>query len=440
MNIEYPPQPPVLPVAHAADDPSNNGVFKLDDFVKPYQEEHTAQMLAREAGHASKNTPPPSKKIKTSENIAPLKPVAVGARSSKHTILLHEKYQALGILQPVFTYGGSSENGWTVQVSFPGVLVDRLQGLREEKSFNSKQEAKESISQKALQVLEELEREGKISKAGKARKKDGSVTQQQEVKEKEPGVNYIGQLLEYQRSISSAQPTYTDYGVGSRFACLLTIEGHTEPFGSLESLHSSKKGARQDAARHAIEYFQAQGLWPESFTSVGGIKKKKSPTSSTTPSTLASPNERNDNAIQPAPGNTSFAQQVAHLAATLSLPTPEWRYIPHPSDKDFHTVSCFFRNAGVHSGPIGEVRNIYGKKKAKEECARLTLAYLKDLRARRLDAGRLLMQGVSDGVSVVGGAVGRERDEEGACAKRQFVKEMGGQSEGEEFEDAVEGV
>jgi hypothetical protein len=208
MEVDTSPPPTMFESAHDENKKPGDfdGIFDIDVFLK-------AQALAREA----KNVPPPSKKVKQNNasnainpnNASPLIPVAVGARSSKHTILLHEKYQAMGIPQPLFAYEGGSETGWTVSVSFPGLKdveledVDELQGLRmqdngedTEKRFNSKQEAKEAMSQKALEVLEALETEGKINKAEKSRKKSvGGVPQHKVKEEKEPGENYIGQLL-----------------------------------------------------------------------------------------------------------------------------------------------------------------------------------------------------------------------------------------------------
>jgi hypothetical protein len=48
------------------------------------------------------------------------------------------------------------------------------------------------------------------------------------------------------------------------------------------------------------------------------------------------------------------------------------------------------------------VRNVFGKKKAKEECAKLTLEYLEEVRERRVDYGRRMMQGVGNAGGVVG--------------------------------------
>ena len=201
MEIDTPMPLPVFNSPHAEENVRASavpldGVFSMEDFMKQHEDEHQAQLLAREA----KQTAPPAKKIKTDENAAPLTPIAVGARSSKYTILLHEKYQALGIPQPLFTYEGGSSSGWTVSISFPGLEnAEELQGLAGEKKFNSKQEAKEALSQKALAVLEKLEKDGRVKKAEKGKRKSiggsGQAVQQQQKAEKEPGENYIGQLL-----------------------------------------------------------------------------------------------------------------------------------------------------------------------------------------------------------------------------------------------------
>lgn len=53
-----------------------------------------------------------------------------------------------------------------------------------------------------------------------------------------------------------------------------------------------------------------------------------------------------------------------------------------------------------------------GRKKAKEECARLVLAYLEEVRERRLEYGREMMRGVGGGAIVGEVAVGRSVDGE----------------------------
>lgn len=84
---------------------------------------------------------------------------------------------------------------------------------------------------------------------------------------------------------------------------------------------------------------------------------------------------------------------------------------------------------------------MFGKKKAKEECARLTLEYLKEVHAHRLAYGQTMMDSISGGEAVVEGALGKASEEENEAmeARRQFVTEMGNESDEETgFEDALE--
>jgi hypothetical protein len=250
----------------------------------------------------------------------------------------------------------------------------------------------------------------------------------------------LTQHTEFQCATGAPQPTYHHYtsnGTPMRFACLVEIDGHPSPFGSLESLHSSKKAARQEAARYTVESFKSQGLWPDDFSSVGGIKKKPN----LQPSPLTELTARKPSTTSAQSASESFAQQVARLAIMLSLGTPEWRYTPSTMDKDFHTVQCFFNGGGMHKGPIGEVRNVFGKKKAKEECARLTLEYLGQVREHRVAYGQRMMEGISGGEGLIDAAAAKpsEGEEEAMAAMRRVVKDMGGDSDEEmEFEDAVE--
>ncbi|UPX13096.1 uncharacterized protein EKO05_0003623 [Ascochyta rabiei] len=434
MEVDFPTQPTRLASTHAGGDTiitaPPDDVYSLDDFLATHQAEHDARAAAREAADV-----PLVKKSKQSHSSIPPHPVAVGARSSKHTILLHEKYQALAIPQPEFTYGGSSDTRWTVEVSFPGLAnAEELQGLKQDGRFNSKQEAKEAASKTALAILEQLEQAGRVTKAGKAKKPKGEPACHAPKEKEEPGENYVGQLLEFQRSTSAPQPTYTDYQLGTRWACLMEIEGHPAPFGSLDSLFGSKKIARQHAAGCAVSHFKDEGLWPEEFTDVGGIKKRKVAPTNATSSSL---NERKASVASSSPGSGSATQQVASLSVLLNLGTPEWRYMNEsPAVPDIHTVSCYFKNGGAHEGPIGEVRNIFGKKRAKEECARLTLQYLTQLKEKREEVGRRLMAGIAGGEGVAGVAVGKAMDGEKKGADRNVMEDL--DDELDIYEDAME--
>ncbi|KAF1914346.1 hypothetical protein BDU57DRAFT_578231 [Ampelomyces quisqualis] len=494
--------------------PKLDGVYSLDDFMGSAEVEHAALKAARFAKAAQNKAA--SRKSKVSTPKLGGGPVAVGARSSTNTIALHEKYQALGIPQPSFSYGGSSVQGWHGEVSFPGLDVEELQGIKDATIYSNKQEAKEKLSGRALEILTRLESEGKVKKMtadaraksskykvalhdkhqklgipqpffdftgstdegwtaeisfpgvevnglqGKTLKNDAPFPNKQEAREalsklalelvetaeaeghfdkfakvkgpsqletqekKGPGPNYTGQLL--------------DYRVGaSLFTCQVTIETSdgtdAQIFGSLDSHFTSKKAARQAAAAVAVEHFKAQGLWPTSSPEGGIKKKKKNPSlTDTVPQRItAHDTPHHLPATCTTSPATSYPQQVVRLAVLLSLGTPEWRCVPSPLDRDFHTVSCYFSGGGAHKGPIGEVRNVFGKKKAKEECARLTLEYLQEVYAHRMAYGEAMMEGIRGGEGAVKGVLGKEVEGEEEVVGRDM--EVDGD---DEFEDAVE--
>jgi hypothetical protein len=113
------------------------------------------------------------------------------ARTSMYTVALYHRNQKIGAPQPLFTYAGSSDSGWTAKVSFPGLDVQEIQELQNEGRYSSKQEAKEALSKIALETLEIAAKEGKPEKFSKSK---GPV-QEELVKKSEPSLNYIGQLL-----------------------------------------------------------------------------------------------------------------------------------------------------------------------------------------------------------------------------------------------------
>lgn len=529
------------------------GFYSMDEFMAKVNAENAARNAATNTqpnpSNANRVTPQPGQG-----------PVAVGARTSKYTVALHEKYQALGLQEPFFDYRGGSAYGWTGTLSFPGLDVDELQGIKVDKVYSGKQAVKEALSELALPILTRLVDEGVVKKMDaetrsrsskykvalhdkhqklglpqpffdskgstmqgwisivtfpgieelkgvtlqtpastrskheatevvskmayeliETAEKEGKFAsfakvkgpaQQQAQEKKDPGPNYTGQLLgvftslyhmqddlidtlpEFQRAMDAPQPTYVDYQVGATlFTCQITIDSNDSSpalvFGSLDSKFTSKKVARQEAARLAVEHFKALGTWPANTLPVGGIKKRKKASSSTAQDPFAPPSPSTSTAPPPQPsGSNSYAQQLQSLALALSLGTPEWRWTPNPLDRDFHTVACYFAGGGQHAGPIGEVRNVFGKKKAKEECARLTLEYLKEVRKERMRFAEEMLRGVGGGEQVVEAAVGREVEGEKEAVERRVGK--GGVTEEDEmdvdgdddveFEDAVESL
>ena len=186
MEIDYPTEPVAKTSAHAEDAGTAMPLeMDVNEFLTTYQAEHDALMQEREEVKG-----PPEKKPKTNNVSATPQPVAVGARSSKHIILLFQRCQALAIPQPLFTYK-QSYTKWVVSVSLPGLdHVEELQNLEEDGKFNSKQEAKEAASKSALAILEQLVEEGRVASAKKLKGQPALPKEKEE-----PGENFVGRLL-----------------------------------------------------------------------------------------------------------------------------------------------------------------------------------------------------------------------------------------------------
>jgi len=176
------------------------------------------RVLSLDAYLAASQPPPKStsstapKDIRTQAQAQAPVPRAVGARSSKYTIKLHEMYQALAISQPRFEMNGD-EHGWCGKVAFDNLLNTRENEgngdlvLEEKVFFGTKQEAKERLSEKAVEVLEKLEREGSLVKKPKEKKaKEAAAVRVAEKREREPVINYVGQLLGTHTHSSDAHP------------------------------------------------------------------------------------------------------------------------------------------------------------------------------------------------------------------------------------------
>ncbi|KAF2206087.1 hypothetical protein GQ43DRAFT_436507 [Delitschia confertaspora ATCC 74209] len=352
---------------------------------------------------------------------AQLKPVQLlgkKGRDPADTVALYQKCQALGIANPEVEFTGKSEEGWGVELSIAGerVVVENV--------YASKREAKEVGCGLAIVVLERLVEEGKVKGKGKG-KGERKRGEEEEVVEEWNEQNWIGRILEYQNALSAPKPIYTEFILGTKFCCELSLPTTTSSpsspptstspltFGSQTVLFTSKKAARQNAAKEAVQYLKAQGLWPEE-NGDGTIKKRRkkvetsSPgwssrdklTTDETPTLLpSSPFQIRSNFSTPSTpiqNPSTYTSLALTLAHSLSLPPPEYVFQPSPNNLEasgFYTLACYFKDpTGEHSGPIGEVRHVFGKRKAKEECARLVVGYLEEVRKMRVEGGMRMIR------------------------------------------------
>lgn len=232
---------------------------------------------------------------------------------------------------------------------------------------------------------------------------------------------------------SMSRPIYNEQTlVDSSFACTCTIPARpSSPFGSLLTPFPNKKAARTNAAREAMQFLISQDLAAllnnnnnnnnasssspsfssssfsspsfssSSFSSPSFSSSSFSP-SSFSSSSFSSSSSANDvaqikkmetggsvgemnrkivsakEADDFLANDASYTLKVLKLCSLLQLPQPTYRLAPNPlaplpnilSGAAYFTQSSVSDSHPLLVGPVGEVRNVYGKKNAKEECAR----------------------------------------------------------------------
>ena len=200
---------------------------------------------------------------------------------------------------------------------------------------------------------------------------------------------------EHSHSTSASEPVYQPYQLTLHtFACTVTIATRpSEPFGSPSTAYASKKIAKALAARAAMLWLRAE----DRLGSSPARKKVKleNGAASVPSSNDASSNGTHSNAspmlspsvsildVVDSAGPSTFANQIHQLALLLGLTSPEYRLIAAPNTALYSGALYFKDGTGVLVGALGQISGVYGKKAAKEECARGVVEVLRDEVKRR---------------------------------------------------------
>ncbi|KAI4146778.1 MAG: hypothetical protein LQ341_001993, partial [Variospora aurantia] len=195
----------------------------------------------QEAAASTPATSPLGKKEKTRDDTsssASCTPVQLGApRTSYQVAALHQLCQERG-LRADFEIEGE-QNRW-----FGGMVTIGGQTIASEKRWRTKKEAKEALAELALPLAREIEA------AWKGKGENGEHVPQDK--------NWVGMLLEYHNATDPIHalpgPVYTEYALGLHFACTCTIPSSESPYGSTTTPFPSKKAARVNAAKEAVQY------------------------------------------------------------------------------------------------------------------------------------------------------------------------------------------
>ncbi|KAL8713370.1 MAG: hypothetical protein Q9220_002569 [cf. Caloplaca sp. 1 TL-2023] len=313
-------------------------------------------------------SPPPAKKQKGNPSSS-CTPVQLGVPITTHNVsALHQLCQERALVPDYEIHGDQG-------VGFGGTITVGGQVIKSENRWRNKKEAKEGLAELAVPVVREMA----------AAKRERSVTGEQEK-------NWVGMLLEYHNATdpthTSPGATYTEYALSQLFACTCHIP-HTPDttFGSPSTAFPSKRLARNAAAKEAVQHLMSLGeLNPDGSPTKTQKKKHLKWGSGPTVSF------ESGGGLEVKRGAT-YVGRVTELLPLLALPPPTYRFAPaSASAPNMLSGAAYFADDDpLLQGAIGEVRNVFGKKNAKEECARgvwevlRTLAESRGVQVREVD-------------------------------------------------------
>jgi hypothetical protein len=138
-------------------------------------------------------------------------------------------------------------------------------------------------------------------------------------------------------------------------------------------LFPSKKVAKQYAAKCALDALVEKNLIPASSSSVTFPKTNVAPAPAVTSASSAT------GAAAPETG-PSYASQVPDLCISMGITPPSYVIEPIVELGSIYCGYAQFIGEPRISGKIGEFTNVFGKKNAKEACAKEVVSFLRDLR------------------------------------------------------------
>ncbi|CAO1605487.1 hypothetical protein XANCAGTX0491_009004 [Xanthoria calcicola] len=318
---------------------------------------------------------PPQKKQRTdqakSSSSASSAPEQLGSPKTTHNVpALHHLCQERGLV-PEYEIDGDQALGFAGTVAVGGETIISDQRWR------NKKEAKEGLAELAVPVVREM---GPMQK--------GKAVLMTPKENREPEKNWVGMLLEYHNATdpthSHPASTYTEYALGPSFACTCTIppisnvSSTPAVLGSSTAPFSTKKAARNNAAKAAVQHLISLGeLNPN-----GSCKAKKKAKLSAGPTVKV---EAKGIEVKK---DTSYANRVNDLAPLLSFTVPVYRFTPtSAAAPNILSGAAYFTGDALYhpslKDGVGEVRNVFGKKNAKEECARGVWEVLKGVARER---------------------------------------------------------
>ena len=169
-----------------------------------------------------------------------------------------------------------------------------------------------------------------------------------------------------------------------RFSAGVTLpERPYEPFTSGTATFSTKKDAQATAAKAAVLWLREQGK-------LEGPQEKRQKSST---------NGGSEDVSMTNEPSKPVTQEVHELVAALGFMQPEWRIAPSAGSTEkaiegtgsFIDMAAYFNDRDTVlepriQGPIGQVKNCFGRTRAKKACAERVLSLLLEIKRSRLES------------------------------------------------------
>ena len=263
-----------------------------------------------------------------------------------------------------------------------------------EQQWRNKKEAREGLAERAIPLVTTMS--GRVrhpSGAGTATTTTTTAGQQQSNDSGIGSKTWVGVLQEYHNATysGSQSPLYSYYQVEGRFfaaTCVIPAAIPGKTFGSPTGAFASKKAAQGGAARKAVEALMAEGRIGEDGVTTAGVrggrKKSKGNGGSGDGGGGGGPCVRLTEAGLVVSKSGSFAQRVNDMAPLMGLPAPQYHTEPaSAAAPNLLNGYATFNGVPALQGPVGQARNVYGKRNAREEVAKGVWEVLRVLAASR---------------------------------------------------------
>ncbi|RPB14236.1 hypothetical protein P167DRAFT_485045 [Morchella conica CCBAS932] len=286
-----------------------------------------------------------SKKIKE-EKLLVTEPVVISTSiTTTHVKDLHELCQSQVRMSPSFEFKAELPLGFSATLRLVG--PEGIKEFQAEGAYPSKKHAKEAVAGLGLEYLRSLPKNSK-SMMNESPEKDDT--------------NWVGKLSDWCNS-RKTRPEFTDYATpGAGFSCEIRLPAEPgypgledEVFGDKNAAFKNKRSAKVAASKAAWIWLQKNSPAPSSNGSISGGTKKSGKLSKATGDVIY-------------PKGSKPAAIVNLVCPRLGVNTPEYKFTPDPRTPGMYDVAAIIRRPnGPKDVMVGPLKNLYGKKKAREE-------------------------------------------------------------------------